>query len=138
VAVKIIGNVVFVPRYGITGGAVAAILAFGVAAALNLVRLHGRTALIPRGEAMRRVGAPIIACGMMGMVVLALLYGGEYMFAAADHPLSLRLEATVLTLVAVTAGIVSYAAGLVWMRALSPELARMMPGASKLLRRNSR
>jgi len=138
VAVKIIGNVIFVPRYGITGGAVAAILAFGMAATLNLVRLHGRTALIPRGEVARRVGAPIIACGMMGMVVLALLYGGERMFAAAGHPLSLRLEATVLTLVAVAAGIVSYAAGLVWLRALSPELARMVPGASKLLRRNSR
>lgn len=134
VAVKIIGNVLLVPRYGITGGAVAAILAYAVAAGLNLVRLHGRTAVVPRGELWRRVGLPIMACGMMGVVVLALLYGGEQAFAAAGHPLPLRLEATVLTLVAVAAGIASYAAALVWLRALSPELAGYIPGASKLLR----
>lgn len=138
VAVKVIGNLVLVPRYGITGGAVAAVLAFAVATAINLVCLQRHTAIFTRGELRSRVIMPIMASGMMGLLVLALTYGGEAVFGAAGHPLPPRLEATVLTLVAVVGGVVSYTAGLLWFNLLDPELARFIPGVSKLMQKRGK
>lgn len=128
VVVKTTGNVMLVPRYGITGGAIAATLAFAVAAGLLLVRVQRRTSSWARGESPARFLGPIAACGVMGLAVLALQYGGEAAVAAAGVALPERLEATVRLLAAVCGGAAVYLVALIKLNALDPELARYIPG----------
>lgn len=128
VVVKTTGNVVLVPRYGITGGAIAATIAFAVAAAWLLVRVQRRTGILARGESPARLMGPIAACGVMGLAVLALQYGGEAAAAAAGLALQLRLAATVRLLAAICGGAVVYLVALMKLNALDPELARYIPG----------
>ncbi|WP_442602093.1 putative polysaccharide biosynthesis protein [Paenibacillus sp. KN14-4R] len=134
VAVKIIGNLVLIPRYGIAGGAAAAVAAFAVCAALNLVRVRARTSTSAAQTGWRAVILSIVACGVMGVVVLALLRGGEAGLAAAGHPLPERLAATVLTLVAVLVGAAVYVGALLKLKVLDISTLEHVPAVYKRLK----
>ncbi|MCR8645862.1 oligosaccharide flippase family protein [Paenibacillus sp. N1-5-1-14] len=135
VVVKVAGNLVLVPALGIAGGAIAAVAAFAVSAALNLVRVYTpRTDTLARLLGSRAVTLPIVASGVMGAAVLALLWAGEAGLAAAGHPLPERLAATALTLVAVVVGAAVYAGALIRLKVLDISTLEHMPVVYKRLK----
>lgn len=122
---KLAGNLLLVPRWGLEGAALAAVLAYAAAAALNLRALQG---LVPQAVTpLRRLLRPLAAAAGMGVAVLAVEWG----LLEALHrftPLPERLRHTAAALAAVAGGAAFYAAALFRTGAVQlPEL-QWIPG----------
>lgn len=114
---KLAGNLLLVPRWGIEGAAAAAVLAYTAAAALNLRALQG---LAPQAVTpLRALLRPLVAAAAMGAAVLAVEWG----LLEALHrftPLHGRLLHTAAALAAVAGGAAFYAAALFRSGAVRP------------------
>ncbi|AZS13076.1 putative polysaccharide biosynthesis protein [Paenibacillus lutimineralis] len=125
-ALKIALNAALVPQLGITGAAIAGIVAYAVAAALNLALLLRRTGLRPHAHAalLRPAGAVLA----LAAVVLLLR------LAAAPLPQS-RLIAALVSLLGVLLGAAVFAVAVLRTRLLTAaEVAALPRIGPKLLR----
>lgn len=125
-ALKTALNAALVPQLGITGAAIAGIVAYAVAAALNLALLLRRTGLRPHAQAalLRPAGAVL---ALAAAVLLLRL-------AAAPLPQS-RLTATLVSLLGVLLGAAVFAVAVLRTRLLTAaEVAALPRIGPKLLR----
>ncbi|WP_438448959.1 putative polysaccharide biosynthesis protein [Gorillibacterium sp. sgz5001074] len=122
---KLAGNLLLVPLWGLQGAAAAAVAAYAAAAALNLRALQG---LVPQAVTPpRALLAPLAAAAGMGVAVLAVegaLLEGLHRFT----PLPERLRYTAAALAAVAAGAAFYAAALFRTGAVRPADLLWIPG----------
>ncbi|SDE53797.1 Polysaccharide biosynthesis C-terminal domain-containing protein [Paenibacillus sp. UNCCL117] len=119
--VKLAGNAVLVPRYGIDGAAWAAVGAFALAAALTLAHaLRAARVPAPRGRA---VMAPLLAIGAMTAGLLAV----TPLLAQLPPALPPRGEAAVTALGGVAAGALVYALALLVLRVITERDLQLVP-----------
>lgn len=129
IVLKALGNVVLMPRWGIEGAALSAVIAYAAAAGLNLVQLRrctgARFALRPY------VIAPTLGVVAMGVCLAALQLLALPAVAAWHVPE--RLSASAIALVGVVGGAAVY--GLVLLRSgsISREELRLMPELDRKL-----
>lgn len=129
IVLKALGNVVLMPRWGIDGAALSAVIAYAAAAGLNLVQLRrctgARFALRPY------VIAPTLGVVAMGFCLAALQLLA--MPAVAAWQLPERWSASAIALVGVAGGAAVY--GLVLLRSgsISREELRLMPELDRKL-----
>ncbi|NOV02400.1 putative polysaccharide biosynthesis protein [Paenibacillus planticolens] len=129
IVLKALGNVVLMPRWGINGAALSAVIAYAAAAGLNLVQLRrctgARFALRPY------VIAPTLGVVAMGVCLAALQFLA--MPAAAAWHVSERLSASVIALVGVAGGAAVYGLALLRSGSVSREELRLMPELDRKL-----
>jgi O-antigen/teichoic acid export membrane protein len=129
IVLKALGNVVFMPRWGIDGAALSAVIAYAAAAGLNLVQLRrctgARFALRPYAV------SPTFAVGLMGVCLAALQLLA--MPAAAAWHVPERLSASAIALVCVVGGAAVYALALLRSGSISREELRLMPDLDRKL-----
>ncbi|MBP1967222.1 putative polysaccharide biosynthesis protein [Paenibacillus aceris] len=129
IVLKALGNVVLMPRWGIDGAALSAVIAYAAAAGLNLVQLRrctgARFALRPY------IIAPTLGVVAMGVCLAALQLLAMPAVAAWHVPE--RLSASAIALVGVAGGAAVY--GLVLLRSgsISREELRLMPELDRKL-----
>ncbi|MCY9669509.1 polysaccharide biosynthesis protein [Paenibacillus alginolyticus] len=128
IVLKALGNVVLMPRWGIDGAALSAVIAYAAAAGLNLVQLRrctgARFALRPYAV------SPALGVGLMGGCLAALQLLA--MPAAAAWHVPERLSASAIALVGVVGGAAVYALALLRSGSISREELRLMPELAKL------
>lgn len=110
-ALKVAGNALLMPRWGIDGAAVSAVIAYLAAGGLALahvLRLTG-IAFSLRAYVIR----PLAAVGVMSAVLLAVQAAGAYL------PLPERAGAAVVTIAGVAAGALAYGIALLRTGAIS-------------------
>ncbi|WP_261303560.1 putative polysaccharide biosynthesis protein [Paenibacillus andongensis] len=129
IVLKALGNVVLMPRWGIDGAALSAVIAYAAAAGLNLVQLRrctgARFALRPYAV------SPTLAVGLMGGCLAALQLLA--MPAAAAWHVPERLSASAIALVCVVGGAAVYALALLRSGSISHEELRLMPELDRKL-----
>ncbi|KQX57742.1 putative polysaccharide biosynthesis protein [Paenibacillus sp. Root444D2] len=129
IVLKALGNVVLMPRWGIDGAALSAVIAYAAAAGLNLVQLRrctgARFALRPYAV------SPTLAVGLMGGCLAALQLLA--MPAAAAWHVPERLSASAIALVCVVGGAAVYALALLRSGSISREELRLMPELDRKL-----
>lgn len=129
ILLKAIGNVVLMPRWGIDGAALSAVIAYAAAAGLNLVQLRrstgARFALRPYAI------APTLGVAVM-LAWLAALQGLAMPAAAAWH-VPERLGASAIALVGVAGGAAVYGLALLRSGGISREELRLMPELDRKL-----
>ncbi|MDR6885152.1 polysaccharide biosynthesis protein [Bacillus sp. 3255] len=129
IVLKALGNVALMPRWGIDGAALSAVVAYAAAAGLNLVQLRrctgARFALRPYA-----IAPAIGVAAMLG--VLAALQGLAMPAAAAWH-VPERLSASAIALVGVAGGAAVYGLALLRSGGISREELRLMPELDRKL-----
>ncbi|NOU76570.1 oligosaccharide flippase family protein [Paenibacillus sp. LMG 31458] len=129
IVLKALGNVVLMPRWGIDGAALSAVIAYAAAAGLNLVQLRrctgARFALRPYAV------SPLLAVGLMGGCLAALQLLALPAVAAWHVPE--RLSASAIALVCVVGGAAVYALALLRSGSISREELRLMPELDRKL-----
>ncbi|NRF94726.1 polysaccharide biosynthesis protein [Paenibacillus frigoriresistens] len=129
IVLKALGNVVLMPRWGIDGAALSAVIAYAAAAGLNLVQLRrctgARFALRPYAV------SPALGVGLMGGCLAALQLLA--MPAAAAWHVPERLSASAIALVGVVGGAAVYALALLRSGSISREELRLMPELDRKL-----
>lgn len=129
IVLKALGNVVLMPRWGIDGAALSAVIAYAAAAGLNLVQLRrctgARFALRPYAV------SPLLAVGLMGGCLAALQLLAMPAVAAWHVPE--RLSASAIALVCVVGGAAVYALALLRSGSISREELRLMPELDRKL-----
>ncbi len=125
-ALKLAGNLVLVPLWGIQGAAVSAVVAFAAASALNVAALRRATGA--RFAVGRDALRPLLACGALCGAVALVLYGGAPLLAAVAPALAPRLQSTLLALVGVAVGAAVYAAALFRAGAVTRRELEAAPG----------
>ncbi|MCY9694887.1 putative polysaccharide biosynthesis protein [Paenibacillus alginolyticus] len=129
IVLKALGNVVLMPRWGIDGAALSAVIAYAAAAGLNLVQLRrctgARFALRPYAV------SPALGVGLMGGCLAALQLLA--MPAAAAWHVPERLSASAIALVGVVGGAAVYALALLRSGSISCEELRLMPELDRKL-----
>lgn len=129
IVLKALGNVVLMPRWGIDGAALSAVIAYAAAAGLNLVQLRrctgARFALRPYAV------SPALGVGLMGGCLAALQLLA--MPAAAAWHVPERLSASAIALVCVVGGAAVYALALLRSGGISREELRLMPELGRKL-----
>lgn len=125
-ALKLAGNLVLVPLWGIQGAAVSAVVAFAAASALNVAALRRATGA--RFAAGRDALRPLLACGAMCGAVALVLYGGAPLLAAVAPSLAPRLQSALLALVGVAVGAAVYAGALFRAGAVTRRELEAAPG----------
>ncbi|MDF2644520.1 MAG: yabM [Paenibacillus sp.] len=129
IVLKALGNVVLMPRWGIDGAALSAVIAYAAAAGLNLVQLRrctgARFALRPYAV------SPALGVGVMGGSLAALQLLA--MPAAAAWHVPERLSASAIALVCVVGGAAVYAFALLRSGSISREELRLMPELDRKL-----
>lgn len=129
IVLKALGNVVLMPRWGIDGAALSAVIAYAAAAGLNLVQLRrstgARFALRPYAV------SPLLAVGLMGGCLAALQLLA--MPAAAAWHVPERLSASAIALLCVVGGAAVYAVALLRSGSISREELRLMPELDRKL-----
>lgn len=124
-AVKAAGNLLLVPALGIEGAAVAAVLAYAAALALNLRALKP---LAPQAVApARTLLRPLLAALAMALAVLAVEWA-ILRTGAAGPSGPTRLLYTAAACAAIPAGALLYAALLIRTGAVRSEELAMLPG----------
>ena len=127
--IKVAGNLWLMPRYGINGAAVAAVLAYAAAAWLNLVRLKRCTGA---AFALRDFAArPIAAVAAMTASLPLWVYGSIALCTLL--PMKERGIYTAAALVGVLGGTVVYALALFRLRVLTPSDLHSVPALEKKL-----
>ncbi|GKS14367.1 hypothetical protein YDYSY3_53670 [Paenibacillus chitinolyticus] len=129
-AVKIGGSLLLVPRWGIAGAAVSAVLAFAAASALGLAEVRRLTGAPqrPRSSALAPLAAAALMCAALGALQLA---GGPLLGALAPG-LGRRGQASVLALAGVALGAAVYALALLRFGAVNRAELEQLPGGGKL------
>ncbi|MFM9332136.1 putative polysaccharide biosynthesis protein [Paenibacillus mesotrionivorans] len=122
-AAKTAGNLLLVPAWGIGGAAASAVLAYGLASALNLRTLKSTApeTLAPLGTLRR----PVAAACVMALAVLAVEWSILHLPWGQGH---FRLRHTVAALAAVAAGAAVYGAALLKTGALTEAELALVPG----------
>lgn len=122
-AAKTAGNLLLVPAWGIEGAAASAVLAYGLASALNLRTLK---AVAPEVLApLRTLRRPVAAACIMALAVLAVEWSILHLPWGQGH---FRLRHTAASLAAVAAGAAVYGAALLKTRALTEAELALVPG----------
>ncbi|MFC5452646.1 putative polysaccharide biosynthesis protein [Paenibacillus aestuarii] len=142
IALKALGNVWLMPRWGIDGAAVSAVVAYAAAAGLNLVQLARCTGA--RFTLRRYAISPALGAGLMGAVLAALQLLARPALAAGHVPG--RLGDSAIACISVAAGAAVYGLALLRSggigreelrllpeldRKLAPVLAKLLPAAEK-------
>ncbi|RTE08069.1 putative polysaccharide biosynthesis protein [Paenibacillus whitsoniae] len=138
IALKALGNVLLLPRWGIDGAALSAVVAYAAAAGLNLVQLRRCTGV--RFALRPYAISPALGVGLMGGCLAALQLLA--MPAAAAWHVPLRWSASAIALISVAGGAAVYGLALLRSGSVSraelqetPELARKLaPLLNKLKR----
>lgn len=129
IVLKALGNVVLMPRWGIDGAALSAVIAYAAAAGLNLVQLRrstgARFALRPYAV------SPALGLGLMGGCLAALQLLAMPAVAAWHVPE--RLSASAIALLCVVGGAAVYALALLRSGSISREELRLMPELDRKL-----
>lgn len=129
--VKAVLNILLVPLYGINGAAIAGIVAYSLAAVLNILLLARLTrfSLSWRDLLLK----PLLVTLVMGLCVVGWMWAaGVMMDRMYIHP---RMEALVITLGGVVIGGVVFLIGLFRTRLMTEEQARALPKVgSKLVK----
>lgn len=108
VLVKLALNIVLIPMFGITGGALSTVCSYAVATVLNLYAVAALTGA--RFGFISFFLKPFIAVGMMGLAAFVARQAAEHGLVGLFS--SPRLYFTAVSLAAVGAGVVMYAAAL--------------------------
>ncbi|NEW09589.1 polysaccharide biosynthesis protein [Paenibacillus sp. SYP-B3998] len=129
IVLKALGNVWLVPRWGIDGAALSAVIAYAAAAGLNLVQLMrctgARFALRPY------VISPALGVGLMGVCLAALQLLAKPAVAAWHVPE--RLCYSTIALISVAVGAAVYGLALLLSGGISREELRLMPELERKL-----
>ena len=129
IVLKALGNVVLMPRWGIDGAALSAVIAYAAAAGLNLVQLRrctgARFALRPYAV------SPALGVGLMGGCLAALQLLAMPAVAAWHVPE--RLSASAIAVISVVGGAAVYALALLRSGSISREELRLMPELDRKL-----
>ncbi len=122
-AAKTAGNLLLVPAWGIGGAAASAVLAYGLASALNLRTLKSTApeTLAP----LRTLRRPVAAACVMALAVLAVEWSILHLPWGQGH---FRLRHTAAALAAVAAGGAVYGAALLKTGALTEAELALVPG----------
>ncbi|MBV6717450.1 oligosaccharide flippase family protein [Paenibacillus chitinolyticus] len=129
-AVKIGGSLLLVPRWGIAGAAVSAVLAFAAASALGLAEVRRLTGAPQRWRASAL--APLAAAALMCAALGALQLAGGPLLGAVAPGLGSRGQAGVLALAGVALGAAVYAIALLRFGAVNRAELEQLPGGGKL------
>jgi O-antigen/teichoic acid export membrane protein len=129
---KVILNLVLIPIYGISGAAIAAVIAFGAACFLNLwdLRRNAQT-----GLALAQLKRPLIAIAIMCAVLWSSIEGLEWLFTQINLHLSYRITETLVVLISILLAAIAYFAVLLRLRAVTKQDLLLIPGfESKVLK----
>jgi O-antigen/teichoic acid export membrane protein len=129
VVLKTLGNVWLMPRWGIEGAALSAVIAYAAAAGLTLVQLIRCTGV--RFALRRYAVAPTLGVCAMGVCLAALQLGAKA--AAAWLPEPERWAYSAIALLCVGGGALAYALALLRSGAISREELRLMPELDRKL-----
>jgi len=129
IALKALGNVWLMPRWGIDGAAVSAVVAYAAAAGLNLVQLARCTGA--RFALRRYAISPALGAGLMGAVLAALQLLARPVIAAGHVPGRWGYSAIACVCVAAGAGV--YGLALLRSGGISREELRLMPELDRKL-----
>jgi O-antigen/teichoic acid export membrane protein len=129
IVLKALGNVVLVPRWGIDGAALSAVIAYAAAAGLNLVQLRRSTGV--RFALRPYAVSPTLGVGLMGGGLAALQ--GLAMLASAAWHVPERWGASAIALIGVVGGAAVYALALLRSGSISREELRLMPELERKL-----
>ncbi|NOU63752.1 oligosaccharide flippase family protein [Paenibacillus sp. LMG 31461] len=129
IVLKALGNIVLVPRWGIDGAALSAVIAYAAAAGLNLVQLRRSTGV--RFALRPYAVSPTLAVGLMGGGLAALQ--GLAMLATAAWHVPERWGASAIALIGVAGGAAVYALALLRSGSISREELRLMPELERKL-----
>ncbi|UFJ40544.1 polysaccharide biosynthesis protein [Brevibacillus humidisoli] len=128
VIVKLLANLLLVPFLGISGSAIATVLAYAVAMLLNAVAIVRHTGA--RFPLRTLVGKPFLAVCMMSVVVFAVDYG--MLALLTDQIGSERLLHAVVGLTGVAAGAVVYGISLFLTGGLTRSDLRLIPKGERI------
>ncbi|MGO4499861.1 oligosaccharide flippase family protein [Paenibacillus sp. 2RAB27] len=129
IVLKALGNIVLVPRWGIDGAALSAVIAYAAAAGLNLVQLRRSTGV--RFALRPYAVSPTLAVGLMGGGLAALQ--GLAMLATAAWHVPERWGASAIALIGVAGGAAVYALALLRSGSISRDELRLMPELERKL-----
>lgn len=130
VVLKALGNVWLMPRWGIEGAALSAVIAFAAAAGLTLVQAARCTGV--RFALRQYAVAPTLAVGVMGGCLAALQLGAKAA-PAAWLGMPERWAHSAIALGYVGVGAAAYALALLRSGAISREELRLMPELDRKL-----
>ncbi|MFD2671536.1 putative polysaccharide biosynthesis protein [Marinicrinis sediminis] len=122
---KVALNLLLVPVYGIQGAAIAAVVSFGTAAALNIRSLIRMQTITLKWK--MDMGIPLIAVAAMALV----LQGWQWLLQLLpllEMGWPARATATLTSLTGVLIGAVVFVIVLITMKGLEPEEIRHIPG----------
>jgi O-antigen/teichoic acid export membrane protein len=122
---KVILNLVLVPKYGIHGSAIAAVIAFGAACFLNLRDLHRNT---QAGLSLAYLKRPMVAIAIMCAVLWSSVKGLEWLFAHFPVHFSYRITETLVVLIAILLAAFTYFVVLLRLGAVTKQDLLLIPG----------
>lgn len=125
---KLTLNLLLVPLMGISGAALAGAVSYLVAALLGVLLLARLTGL--RGGVRRTLLQPLLLAGLTALAAFAVRLLTSELLAAAG--LGGRTGALLTSAFGVAAGVLAFAAALVYTRAVSDAELSALPGGSKL------
>ncbi|MDR6555144.1 polysaccharide biosynthesis protein [Paenibacillus qinlingensis] len=129
IVLKSLGNVMLMPRWGIDGAALSAVIAYAAAAGLNLVQLRRSTGV--RFALRPYAVSPALGVGLMGGALAALQ--GLAMLAGAAWHVPERWSASAIAIFGVAGGAAVYALALLRSGSISREEMRLMPELDRKL-----
>ncbi|MNI28891.1 hypothetical protein D3C73_826930 [compost metagenome] len=129
VVLKALGNVWLMPRWGIEGAALSAVIAFAAAAGLNLVQVARCTGV--RFALRRYAVTPTLAVVVMGVCLAALQLGAKA--APAWLWLPERWAYSAIALLGVACGAAGYTVTLLRSGGISREELRLLPDLDRKL-----
>ncbi|WP_124727673.1 putative polysaccharide biosynthesis protein [Staphylospora marina] len=128
-AVKSAGNFVFIPKMGITGSALAMVMAYVVVCALNMWMVLAKTGI--RLKWGRQIGKPLLSTLIMSVILLAAWKFSGGWIGQSDSP---RLASTVLSAGLGLFACVIYFLTLILTRTLGEAELRLLPMGTRLIR----
>lgn len=129
VLVKLILNLALVPLWGISGAAVATVLAYLVAMIFNLRSIFTHTSV--KMNKKQTITKPVFAVLIMSVIVLLIEWVTSSIFSGVIS--SERLFQTIVGLTAVAFGGVSYLVALLWAGGLTSADLRFLPKGHRLI-----
>ncbi|WNR44773.1 putative polysaccharide biosynthesis protein [Paenibacillus roseipurpureus] len=129
IVLKALGNVWLMPRWGIDGAALSAVIAYAAAAGLNLVQLRRCTGV--RFALRPYAVSPALGVGLMGGGLAALQ--GLAMLASAAWHVPERWGASAIAIIGVAGGAAVYGLALLRSGGISRDELRLMPELDRKL-----
>nr|WP_246370030.1 polysaccharide biosynthesis protein [Saccharibacillus deserti] len=127
-ALKLVLNLLLVPQMGIAGAALAGAVSYMVAALLGVLMLARLTGL--RANGRRTLLQPLLLAGLTALAAYAARLLTDGLLTAAG--LGGRTGALLTSAAGVSAGLLAFAAALVYTRAVSDAELSALPGGAKL------